>query len=174
MVFSHLLTQIQVKVVASGVDKDAASAMWGKVTAITINGKAETKATLTLPAPNTTAVATIAKGNGSVSSALPLTKAAGVPADGLVIPTDDQAALFGYAIFLPSANERLTLNITTEKSGGVITFQTSSAQTWAAGKTNVITVKLSLDAPIENDVETAGGGSVNDWEQNLELEEELT
>jgi hypothetical protein len=135
MVFSHLLTQVQVKVVA---DAASTSADWGKLTEISINGKAVT-ALVTLPDPSTAGQAVINYKEGS--GALPLVSE--YSTDGLDIPTGD-AVLFGYAMFLPSEDESLTFNITTAR-GGTGKTVTTTAIDWDASNAYEIVIEFQAN-----------------------------
>jgi NaMN:DMB phosphoribosyltransferase len=112
LTFSHLLTQILVKVYA----QDATTiGLWGNVTGIAVAGRQPT-CTLTLPAPGATGVVTSAF-SGSVTD-LPLTKSDGTAAPSLTVTATTQTAAqtFGYCMFAP-VNSALTLKVTTAKGG---------------------------------------------------------
>jgi hypothetical protein len=165
MVFSHLLTQIKVQVVA---DNQGIADAWGNVTGITVNGK-QVDALVTLPVPSTTGAATVAAKSGSVPAALSIVHSHG--AGGLAIPVGSGAGgagLFGYALFLPTAigtTETLTLNITTVNSGAAVIKPTSPVREYKASHvfTITITFKGSGGESIEVDVDAGSAGSLIDW-----------
>jgi hypothetical protein len=147
MEFHHLLTQVQVKVVAdAAADVDQISQQWGEVTGITITGKGG-HALLTLPfttdsypgplvPTGTQGVLTVAESAGDV-----------------LIPANGSTASYGYAMFLPvETADPLVFAITT--TGGGTKTATTSSQTFLAGNAYEIILKFKLDG-----VEIDGGGA---------------
>jgi hypothetical protein len=166
MTFSHLLTQVQVKVLAdptlTAPELAAIEGIWGKVTGITLTDKA-VPALVTLRAPSaTTGVdASIAQKTPSTPTPLPLAHTGG----DLTIPINGTADDFGYAMFLPVTSGTLTLNITTTKTGSTpVQKTTSTAQAFEAGKVYTITIRFkATGGPSGLVVTVAQTGELNDW-----------
>jgi hypothetical protein len=145
MEFDHLLTQVQVSVVADGAaDVDQISQQWGKVTEITISDKGG-HALLTLPAADGSAQKSFAP--TGTQGALTVAEYA----SDVLIPADGSTARYGYAMFLPTSNQ-LDLTITTSR-GPARTVTTTNLPTLSEGHAYAITLKFKLD-----DVEIDGGG----------------
>lgn len=136
--FNHLLTQVTVKAFAS-VDETASK--WGKVTSIKVKGQ-PTQCIVTLPGQTPTW--------GSATQNLPLKN----PADDTDMGQIDlsgktassSAATCGYAMFKPTADENLTLEVTTELGGTrditVTLPDAASPRLFAAGTAYTVTLEF--------------------------------
>jgi hypothetical protein len=168
MAFSHLLTQVKVKVVAdptlTAPELAAIETIWGKVTGITLSGK-NVPALVTLPTPSTTDAATIAQKPSTTATPLALT-ATHTEGGSLTIPITTTAAEFGYAMFLPVSSGTLTLNISTTKTGATaVTKTTSIAQAFEAGKVYEIKIQFKATGGPSGLVVTVNNtGSLTNWD----------
>ncbi|WP_455592285.1 fimbrillin family protein [Bacteroides sp.] len=132
--FNHLLTQVTVKAFGDA----AAATNWGKITSIKVKGQKPTcKVTLPDRSPAF---------EGAAANVL--LKNADMDMAALAIPNGtSNAATCGYALFPPTADKNLTLEVTTER-GGVrdITVALPSGadpQYFAAGTAYTVTLEFS-------------------------------
>jgi hypothetical protein len=162
LLFKHLLTQVQVRVIAdqtkTEVEREQISLQWGKISTITITGKAGT-ATVTLPAP------TADKGTEvnpltdiTFSGASPLTVFPEHGQDGgLTIPTGTDSNLYGYALFLPfNVEEELELNVTVAGKNYPVKTKLAALE---ANKAYAITLKFELNGSLVIDGDGGNNGA---------------
>lgn len=153
MPFQHMLTQVQVKILAT--DTDAITA-WGNVTGISIAGK-KIDCVVTLPTPAASpGAATITAVTGT-ATALPLTQSNGTATTSTALTTT--ATAYGCAMFLPiTTAEALTFNITTANGGNTAqTLTMTTGQTFAAGTAYEMTITFTRKGI---DVEA----TITDWQ----------
>jgi hypothetical protein len=168
--FTHLLTQISVKVYATS---DATKTLWGGVKSITIADKKQT-CTLTLPATSANVDATATAAFDGTDD-LPLVKkdpsgnaditySGDVLSLGVKSGNTTNAVLAGYAMFAPVAgNTDLALTVETEK--GVAEATATREDGFVAGQSYVITLKFDASgiAPAET--------VITDWKTPIEVPE---
>lgn len=168
--FTHLLTQISVKVYATS---DATKTLWGGVKSITIADKKQT-CTLTLPTTSASADATATAAFDGTDD-LPLVKkdpsgntditySGNVLALGVKDGSTTNAVLAGYAMFAPVANgSSITLSVETEK--GTAEATATRTDGFVAGQSYVITLKFDASgiAPAET--------VITDWKTPIEVPE---
>jgi hypothetical protein len=160
MAFRHLLTQIQVSVVADPTATDEEKAaistqIFGKVSSIIIKNRAGT-ALVTLPAPTTDAGTEVDPIVATLAGDLTLFPTHG-DTGGLTIPTNDTPAPYGYTILAPVTAEALTLEI--ETAGGTKTRYTSPL---TLNKGNAYAIKIIFKTTGEPEIEGGGDGTDND------------
>lgn len=160
LVFSHLLTQISVKVYAP--DENARD-LWGTVNSVKIAGKKQ-KCTITLPEATAADGATVAAPAFTDTDDLDLVKSrpdnvSTVITYPLTMGTGsaDDAVAAGYAMFAPQASGKITLNIGLSV-GGAQTAEVSAPADggFKAGVSYAVTLKFT-SAGITPEV------SVADW-----------
>ena len=117
LAFSHLLTQISVKVYAPDA---ATQTLWGKVKSIKITGKKQ-GCTITLPeataADGTTITAPSFTGTDDLDPVTPSTAITYPLEMGVGATADDAAVMAGYAMFAPQADDAIELQIDLETGG---------------------------------------------------------
>lgn len=165
MEFTHLLTQIHVRIYATDAN---ARDNWGDVKRINVRER-ETGATVTLPGITTTNYPTLR--GGATKAPLPLTKEDGTDAPILGkddIPTtnttENPAVTFGYCMFAPVTQAAtLPLTIVTEKNSVETSTDivVAAVQTYIAGTAYTITLKLTSAAIIPESVTIADWASQN-------------
>ena len=120
LVFSHLLTQISVRVYASDADTKS---LWGKVRSIKITGKKQA-CVITLPAATSVDGTGIAGSSFTGSEDLDLVAAEPItPSNVISYPLEmgvgaaDDAVMAGYAMFAPQTSGSIELQIDLETGG---------------------------------------------------------
>jgi hypothetical protein len=162
--FSHLLTQVKVKVLASteGLSQD-----WGKVKSITIADK-QIAALVKLPKPDASGSAVAEAKPAATGTALTVATTHADGADGLTIPHTGSGADYGYAMFLKGTTaETLTLNVVTENSEtGGVTVTTAQQRIYTASTVFTITLTFTgsgAGGGITVDVDAGSEAGLNNW-----------
>jgi hypothetical protein len=152
MVFSHILSQVQVYVkgeAANTIDE------WGKVTGITISGKAGT-VTVGVPDPQGGTTPGVSLGGSTSALTVPNSVSGGVS-------FSTSESLYGIAMFVPATvEEGLMFNVTTQY-GGTKTL-TATSRTYSKATAYKIVVEFKNGGNISV---TGGGnngdGSIVNW-----------
>jgi hypothetical protein len=148
LTFSHLLTKIEVKLLAQDEENntDAIEEIinaWGEITSITVKDK-RTSAKVTLPVPDfedpLTSAAGAIEATGKVGDgALPLWTKAGETPDPTLLT--NAAVPFGYAMFVPTeVDGEETLTLTIAFADGRTETVVTPAQEFVAGTGYTITI----------------------------------
>jgi hypothetical protein len=164
LTFKHLLTRVDVKIQAeagAGYTNNDIRALWGNIKTITVKDK-KIDAVVTLPAATdaNTATASIAAVTGGTATALSLWNGTAAPGEAAL---PDAATYFGYAMFLPVTDGKLTFNISTT-DGGDTTATTQADKTYEAGKSYTIIISFTLENIPRLEFEESGSGSFDDFE----------
>lgn len=150
LAFSHLLTQISVKVYAPDEDTQK---LWGTVTSIAIAGMKQT-CTVTLPEATSTDGTTVGSPTFAGSEDLDLVKVnpTASPSTAITYPltigiADDADAVTvttaGYAMFAPQATGKITLKIALSAGGNQTAQVTVPTGGFKAGTSYAITLKFT-------------------------------
>jgi hypothetical protein len=146
MVLNHILTQVQVFV--KGQDANTIGE-WGKVTGITISGKAGT-VTVGVPDPQSGSTPTLSLASAS-DLTVPNSTSGGVS-------FDTNETQYGVAMFVPVTNGTLEFKVTTQ-FGGTKTLTTTTARAYAKATAYKITIVFKNGGDISIGGGTGGDGS---------------